>query len=306
MAGFCRNCGTPFDDATAFCGKCGSATGATPARPSAPPSAAPPAARPPAPLQTPPAPAQPAPVPQAGAPAKSSSGCLKALVVGVVVLLILGAVAVAGVWYVAHRVKEKAHEMGLDDLSNTNSNANRGPALGGRDACSLLAKEDVGQAAKMEVVRAEATQGKGAGCMYSVMGEMTDLVAKHAALLPKENMSEQQRQQVESFAKTIFQNANSQRGGAVTEPAHPGESPVLLFTDDNQGAKALMSLSRMTMGRMGPSLTNLPGIGDEAFDLAGVMIMARKGDQIMTMMYMACPCRTDDVVPLAKKIVANM
>jgi hypothetical protein len=62
----------------------------------------------------------------------------------------------------------------------------------------------------------------------------------------------------------------------------------------------------MTMGRMGPSLTNLPGLGDDAFDLAGVMIMARKGDQILTVMYMMCPCGTDDVVPLAKRVVANM
>jgi len=229
---------------------------------------------------------------------------MKALVIGAVVLLIFGAIGVAGIWYVAHRVKEKAHEMGLDDLSS--QNASRGPALGGRNACNLLAKEDVSQAAKMEVVRAEATQGKGVGCMYSVMGETTDLVAKHASMLPKENLPEQQRQQVESFAKTIFQNANSQRGGAVTESAHPGESPVLLFTVDNQGAKAMMSLSRMTMGRLGPSLTDLPELGDEAFDLAGVMIMARKGDQILTVMYMTCPCTTEDVVPLARKIISNM
>jgi hypothetical protein len=220
------------------------------------------------------------------------------------VLFVFGAIGVAGIWYVAHLAKQKAHEMGLDELSS--ANANRGPVLGGRDACSLLAKEDVSQAAKMEVVRAEATQGKGAGCVYSVMGEMTDLVAKHAAQLPKGDMTEQQRQQMEAFAKNIFQNANSQSGSAGTMSAHPGESPVLLFNVDNHGARALMSMSRMTMGRMGPSLANLPGLGDDAFDLAGVMIMARKGDQILTVMYMMCPCGTDDVVPLAKRVVANM
>lgn len=231
---------------------------------------------------------------------------MKALVVGAVVLLIFGAIGVAGVWYLAHRVKEKAHEMGLDELSNTNSNADRGPALGGRDACSLLSKEDVGEVAKMEVVRAEHTQGQGAGCMYSVMGDATDLVAKHAAQLPKGDMTEQQRQQMENFAKTMFQNANSQRGGSGTIPAHPGEAPVLLFSVANQGARAVMSMSRLTMGRLGPSLKELPGLGDDAFDLAGVMILARKGDQVLMMMYMTCPCGTDDVLPLARKVVASM
>jgi hypothetical protein len=302
MAGFCRNCGTPFDDATAFCGKCGTATGTPPVRPSSPASAAPPAAPPQA---RPPAQAA-AAVPQSAAPAKSGNTFLKVLVAFVVVIFVFGAIGIAGIWYVAHLAKQKAHEMGFDDLANTNANANRGPVLGGRDACSLLSKEVVSQAAKMEVVRAEATQGKGAGCMYSVLGEMTDLVAKHAAQLPKGDMTEQQRQQMETFAKTIFQNANSQRGGAPAESAHPGESPVLLFTVDNHGARAMMSMSRMTMGRLGPSLKELSGLGDEAFDLAGVMIMVRKGDQIVTIMYMMCPCTTDDVAPLAKKIVDNM
>lgn len=299
MAGFCKNCGTPFDDATTFCGKCGTATGAAPTRQAAPAYAALPAMRPPEPGQA-------AAVPQAAVPAKSSSGCLKAVIVGVVVLLVFGAIGIAGIWYVAHRVKDKVHDMGLDDLSSDNANANRGPALGGRDACSLLSKEDVAEAAKMEVVRAEHPQGKGAGCVYSVMGEMTDLVAKHAALLPKGDMTEQQRQQMESFAKTMFQNANSQRGGSSSIPSHPGEAPVLLFSVANQGAKAVMSMSRLTMGRLGPSLKDMPGLGDDAFDLAGVMIMARKGDQVAMIMYMTCPCGTDDVVPLAKKIVANM
>jgi hypothetical protein len=301
MAGFCKNCGTPFDDATTFCGKCGTATGAAPVRPTAP--AAPAYAA--LPAMRPPEPGQAAAVPQAAVPAKSSSGCLKAVIVGVVVLLVFGAIGIAGIWYVAHRVKDKVHDMGLDDLSSDNANANRGPALGGRDACSLLSKEDVGEAAKMEVVRAEHPQGKGAGCVYSVMGEMTDLVAKHAALLPKGDMTEQQRQQMEAFAKSIMQNSNAQRGnyGATT---HPGEAPVVVFNVANHGAKAVMSMSRLTMGNLGPSIKNLPGLGDDAFDLAGVMIMARKGDSVLTMMYMSCPCTTEDVLPLARKVVSGM
>ena len=231
---------------------------------------------------------------------------MKVLLGLVVVVFLFAAIGIAGIWYVAHRVKQKAHEMGLDQISSENARTNRTPVLGGRDACNLLSKEDVSQAVKMEVVRAEATEGKGSGCTYSVQGEMTDLVAKHATMLQKGNMTEQQRQMMESFAKNIFQNAQAEQGGAAANSSHPGESPVLVFNVDNQGAKALMSMSRATLGRMGPSLTELPGLGDEAFDLAGAMMMVRKEDRILTIMYMMCPCAREDVVPLAKKIADGM
>lgn len=299
MAGFCRNCGSPLGDGQSFCTACGKPASGSPARPatpaSAPPQAAPPAPRP----QAAPQPA--APVAQAAAPSKGGSTLLKVLLGLVVVVFLFAAVGIAGVWYLAHRIKEKAHDMGLDQMSQTSNE----PVLsGGRDACSLLSKDDVGQVVKMTVVRAEALEGKGAGCTYSVQGEMTDLVAKHASLLQKGASTEQQRQMMESFAKNIFQNANN--GQANSNPEHPGESPVFVFKVDNQGAKGLMSMTRMTMGRMGPAFTDLPGIGDEAFDIGGAMILARKGDKILTIMYMMCPCTTQDATPLVKKITDAM
>lgn len=305
MAGFCRNCGSPLDDAQAFCGKCGTSTSGPPARasaaaPSAAPQSAPPPSRPQA--AVPPR----APVAQAAAPSKGGSTLVKVLVGLAVVVVFFCVLGVAGIWYVGHRLKQKAHEMGFDDVSSASGNANRAPVLGGRDACGLLSKEDVSQAVKMVIVRAEATEGKGAGCTYSVQGEIADLVAKHAASLQKGDMTEQQRQMMESFAKNIFENANSGRETVSSNPEHPGESPVLVFNVDNQGAKALMSMSRATLGRMGPSLTDVPGVGDEAFDLAGAMLMVRKGDKILNIMYMMCPCAREDVIPLAKKIAGAM
>ncbi|MGC1617495.1 MAG: hypothetical protein WA765_03300, partial [Candidatus Acidiferrum sp.] len=89
-------------------------------------------------------------------------------------------------------------------------------------------------------------------------------------------------------------------------PRHPGESPVFIFTVDNNSAAAQMSLSRATLGRLGPGLVTIPSLGDDAFDVGSAMIMARKGDRVVRILYMMCPCTTDDVVPLAKKIVANM
>src|SRR4029077_5197303 len=184
MAGFCRNCGSPLEDGQGFCARCGTPAAGPPVRPSAPPPAPAsnaPAARPQAtPQAMPPA----SVAPQAVAPSKSGSTLVKVLLIFLVVIFIFGAAGIAGIWYVAHRVKQKVHEIGLDDISAT-TNEHRGPALGGMNPCSLLQKKDVSQATKMDVVRAEQSEGSEAGCEYSVMGNYVELIGKHASLLYK-------------------------------------------------------------------------------------------------------------------------
>lgn len=243
---------------------------------------------------------------QAAAASKGGGTLLKVLLGLVIVVVLFAAVGIAGLWYVAHRVKQKVHDLGLDQISSETSHTSSVPVLGGKGACSLLTKEELSQVLNMPVVRAEATEGQGAGCTYSVQGEMTDLVAKHAALLQKGNMTAQQQQMMESFAKNIFKNGNAEGGAAPENAEHPGESPVLVIKVDDQGAKAMMSVSRLTFGHIGPGLTDLPGIGDEALDIGGAMMMARKGDKILTVMYMMCPCTRDEIASLAKKIADNM
>src|SRR5580704_2472373 len=203
MAGFCRNCGTPLDDAQAFCAKCGTPVSGPPVRsssaPPPPSSSVPPAQRPQSASQ--PRSQTPVPAPQAAAaPAKSGSNTfVKVLLIFVVIIFVFGAAGIAGLWYIAHRVKQKVHEIGLDDISNS-TNATRGPALAGIDPCSLLSKSDVGQAVKLDVVRSEPVEGSDPGCQYSVMGDYVALVAKHASLLQKDQTNDQQRQMMESFA----------------------------------------------------------------------------------------------------------
>jgi hypothetical protein len=301
MAGFCRNCGSPLADAQGFCTKCGTPVAGPPARPAAQPPAA--AVPPPAPVPRTPAPpqyAQPAaPVP-AAAPSKGGNTLLKVLLGFVIVIFVLGAAAVGGVWYLAHRAKEKLHEMGIDEIANQSQNGNRGPALRGVDACSLLSKADVAQAVNMDVVRAEPLEGGEEGCSYSVMGDYVDMIAKHASLLKKQETDDQQRKMIENFAKEIGHSQNNE-----SAPRHPGESPVFMFSVDNNAAMAQMSMMRATFGRIGV-VTALPGIGDDAYDLANAMMMARKGDKVVHVMYMMCPCTTEDATPMLRKIVAGM
>jgi zinc-ribbon domain len=297
MAGFCRNCGRPLTDGQAFCDGCGTPAAGPPVRSSAAP--------PPSTSQPRSSAQAPTPAPQAAAavPGKSGNTLVKVLLIFLVVIFVFGAVGIAGIWYVAHRVKQGIHDVGLDDISNR-SNAARGPALAGIDPCSLLSKSDVGQAAKMEIVRAEPAEGSDPGCSYNVQAQISDLVVKHGSLLHKEGTTEAQRQQFESMAKPLFQGMNSEQNGAASK--HPGEAPVFVFGVTNGGAKAQISVMRMTFGRLEGGMVSLPGLGDDAIDIGGSMMLIRKDDKLIRIMYQMCPCSTDDVVPLAKKLVAAM
>ena len=304
MAGFCRNCGSPLADAQGFCTKCGTSASGPPTRPAAQ------APAPPAQAAAPPPPPQPRaqaapPVAQAAtaAPATGGSTLVKVLLGFLVVIFLFGVAGIAGLWYLGHRIKQKAHDMGLDQVSTTSS----GPVLGGADPCSLLSKEEVGQVVKMEVVRAERTRGNNDGCQYNVMGSYPDMVASHLTMMQKDlaqnQMTDAQKKQMDELAKSFFRSANAQEGN-MSE--HPGESPVFLFNLNNSAAKAQMSMTRLAFSRMGPAFTEFQGIGDEAFDIGGAMIMARKGDNAVVVMYMMCPCTKDDAQSLVRKLVANM
>jgi hypothetical protein len=306
MAGFCRNCGRPLADGQAFCSGCGTPASGPPVRSSAAPpppaSGTPPAPSPLPPQYRPPAQA-PAAVPQAGAPAKSGNTVLNVLLVFAVVIFLFGAIGVVGIWFVAHKAKQKLHEIGFDDLSSE-ANAARGPVLAGIDPCSLLSKADVGQAANVEVIRAEPIEGSEPGCVYNVQGDISDLVAKHTSLMHKEGTTEAQRQQFESFAKGFFQGMNKQQTGSPSK--HPGEASVFIFIVSNAAAKAQMNISRMALGRMGGGVVTMQGLGDDALDIGGAMMLVRKDDKLIRIMYMMCPCNTDDVTPLVKKLLAGM
>jgi hypothetical protein len=298
MAGFCRNCGTALGDGQAFCVKCGTrvgdvaqATGTAPTSPgAAPPVAAVPPAAYSAPAQVPP-------------PASSGASALVKILIGVVIVFVVfGALAAGAMIYIGHRVHQKAQEMGLTRSSEEMRESNA--ALRRIDGCALLSKADVGQAVKMEIVRAEAQSGDAPGCTYSVSGDPGELTAKHLASLQRNRMSKADQETMENFSKTVFH-------GTAATPAsagdHPGEAAVFSYSIDNNAAQLQMRLNKAALGGLGPEITPaIPNLGDEAFDAAGAMLFVRKGDKVVRIMYMTCPCGLDDVLPLARKIVDGL
>jgi hypothetical protein len=291
MAAFCGSCGTQVGDGGQFCPKCGAPTGDTSTK--GPWSTALPAAT---------AAAGPA-VPSAP-PNKMSAG-VKLLIAAVVIIFVCVGVAVAGMAYAAHRVSQKFHEIAagqLDGSSPAGSALKASAAHLSADPCRYLSKEDVGAAIGVEIVRAEGADG---GCSFFAKGDQADMTAKHVtAMMAKNGADAQTQKMIQNISSGMFKTFQEQQ-----PHSGDGSGTVVVFNyqiDDNAAA-AQMNLNRKAMQHVGgPATTDLPGVGDDAFVTADSSLMARKGNKLIRIMYMTCPCNLDQVKPLAQKLAAAL
>jgi len=298
MANFCGSCGAAIHAESPFCGSCGSPVRRPAAGPSAPPSAAGMA-----PAQNSYAPAA---IPQ------KSSNAIK-IVFGLLGLLFVGVVlAIGGVYYAAHKVSQKAHELSSRVLHHASSdsgslasllrsastaNENTRPISG--DACNLLGKSVVSHAIGVPIVATGAADG---GCQYLAKGTAAEMTAKHmASLLGRKGADPQQQQIIEKLSGGLFSSFES---GASRPSSYESEGNVvvLAFTVQENTGTTEMGLNRKVLSGLGPGSQNVSGVGDEAFDVAGAMMMVRKGDRIVRITYTSCPCTLDAIKPLAQKI----
>ena len=285
-AKFCNKCGKP-SSGTTFCNQCGADL-----RQASSPS------------QHPPCPAS---VSSASQTQAKGSPLIKILVGFVVVVITLGALAAGGVYYVVYRVKQKVHEVARDvpglgsssDSGSTNSSSGASGSNGGisGDPCRLLSKEEVARAVGVGIVATESTEG---GCSYLAHGNSSDMTAKHLAAMAGTKGADAQAQQT-------IQNLTGGLGKMLQAEGHQetsdsnGNVPVFAFGVDNNAAETQMNLNQKTLGILG-SQQGIPGIGDQAFDEAGAMMMVRKGDKLIRIMYSTCPCSVEAIKPLAKKL----
>ena len=305
MSKFCGKCGATLQDGFGFCGSCGASTQQQ-TSPS-PPRAFQPVAQPEAPQ----------PVPHPTAAAKSSSPWIKIILVTFIVVFVCGAVAVGGVIYVVHKVSQKAHEYSREVLGETPSTAPVTSSGGSTsaatpagisaavtgDACLLLSKQDVSQAIGVSIVETSPTEG---GCSYLAKGTAADMAAKHAsAMMAAKGADKKTQGMFEQFAGGVFNNVPKD-AHTDTESAN-GNVVVFTFGVDTNSAKEQMHLNAKVLGGLGSAAQQpLEGIGDEAFAEADSMMMVRKGDKLIRIMYMSCPCNTDAIKPLAKQLAARL
>jgi hypothetical protein len=96
--------------------------------------------------------------------------------------------------------------------------------------------------------------------------------------------------------------------------AATGEIPVLVVSFTSGNAQAEMKMNRgafnYVTGGQGTAASsgsgNLDGIGDEAYEAGGSMIIFRKGNSVAHFMYTSCPCNSGNIKPLAKLVASRM
>jgi hypothetical protein len=118
-------------------------------------------------------------------------------------------------------------------------------------------------------------------------------------------MSKADQQNMENFGKSL--GLPSGVGGGNGNTSHPGETAVFAFTVDENAAQFQMKFNKGMLKNLGPmATTDVPNLGDEAFDMAGAMLLVRKGDKLVRIMYMQCPCGLDEILPLARTLVSAL
>jgi len=182
-----------------------------------------------------------------------------------------------------------------------------GPAAAaGPDLCKIASPATVSRALHATVVRAEPPEGSDAGCEYSAKGTPVNSATNHAIAMANgmggAQLDPQTTKNITGFFNGVLGDASAKQ---EKQARHPGEIPVLVFSVASGNAQEQMKLNRDTMGRMW-KVTTVPGLGDDAIETSGSTLMVRKGDKFIQFLYTQCNCASQDVIPLAKQIVAAL
>ncbi len=287
MANFCEKCGAPMEGV--FCGTCGAKAGEAQAPPSVQNmQAAPPAA----------------------APRKGSNTVLKVVLAVFGVLVLLGILAGAGLYWAASKVKNKVQEvaeMSGVDLEKLASQGSGSSSSEGGDGCWLLPREEAERLAGLTIVRAapnpEADSSK-LTCQYFADPDELRKVAQTQA---GEAMNEMKRsdgpgqeagtQQLEKFTKGLIASAAA---------GETGNGLLFELSVSKSGGKsdwAGVSMASKAMGMMQP----VSGLGDQAMmaPMATVLFVL-KGDSFLELTMPGLPGGREKGIEIARAIIGRL
>ena len=258
--------------------------------------------------------------------AKKSNTLLKVVVAFVLLIFVGGALGLAGLWYAAQKIKEKAHAAAVQAIGGSPAaSSGLGQMLSGvaglkaddnteafkGDPCRFLSTAEVSQAVGIQVIRAE---GEDDHCTYIAHGDPADMTAKHTtSMLAGMGAPPSAQKQLGQFASAFF--AQQEAGDKdLRKAAASGEVPVLAVSFTSGNAEAEMKMNRgafthITGGAGTAASTGtgtLDGIGDDAYVAGAGMLLVRKGNTVAHYMYVQCPCNTDNIKPLAKLVASRM
>lgn len=272
MASFCSACGFPQNAGVTFCPNCG-------ARQQAAANAA-----------VPPQPVQQA---AAGAPAKTGSG-LKIVLAIFVFMAVAGIVAIGGLYYMAHRVKEavidKAHSYGVDLPSITPAQSSATPRHIPK-GCEVLSGPEVSALLGQPIERAEP---QSSGCAYFGPAGLSAKLAEQLSSNTFQKMKAPGTEVKEpEIANALQQMGDSMQGGEGIENSH-GETPLLtlIFDADGKPQMTALTMSKALFNGIGKAAgdkegvmgADIPGLGDRAVRLQRLGLNVLKGDLLVRVM----------------------
>jgi hypothetical protein len=315
MASFCGKCGSLLAESATFCGSCGTRK-AVPSQPAAQEVTASQSA-----AAVPPVPGK-------------SNTLLKVGIAAIALIAIGGVMAVVAAMYAAHKVSEKAHAVTRQVLGGDSSSTPGGlasmlkSAAGSgddnsgfkRDPCRFLSKEDVSDAVGVTII---GTKAEDTGCSYIAHGDPADMTSKHMASMVTsqvaakgETVDPKTQQMMQQITGAFFKQQESSDKDLSAQAA-TGEVPVLTVSFPPGNADLQMKMNRAAFRSIGMSSTeekstdqkasgDLPGIGDDAFEVGGTSLMVRKGNVIAQFMFPYCPCSANAIKPLAAKVASQL
>ncbi len=173
------------------------------------------------------------------------------------------------------------------------------------DLCKIVGSAAVGQALHADIVRAEAPESE-PGCEYSIKDTPGNSSTNHAIAMGGA-MGGAPMDPAAAKALSAFGNAVLASGSAkeAKSARHPGEVPALAFSVSTGDAQDEMKTNRDLMGRVSP-VTPVPNLGDDAFETSNSMLFVRKGNKFIRFIYTQCNCASNDVIALARQIVAGL
>ncbi len=182
---------------------------------------------------------------------------------------------------------------------------------GSTDLCRLLDKSEVGRALGAQIVRAEPPDTQLPGCDFSARGSAADQTGSHAASLAK-SAADANGSHIDGPTEKLIESLGSlvAKGSDADTPAtarHPGEVVVFGFYIQPGDASTQMRQDRQAYtGIAAAGVTSVADLGDEAFATGGAMLSVRKGKRLVQFTYPSCSCTTREIIPLARKVMAQL
>jgi len=234
-----------------------------------------------------------------------------------VILGLMGALAIGGVWFAWHKTKQLAASQGID--LNSFSETHHGPARR-LDACALLTKEDLSQILSLDVERADGTGASThSTCHYYSAGAQQR--SQDEALAAKKKLETESKAGSSDVdqAEKVRDVGNLIRGitGAVGAAAN---GALLTIEVDTQDGKSSMAAFKIAMGLTGAAIAqgaspgapnimkeDVKGVGDEAmFGPLLSLSMFRMGDVSVQIDGRTLPGGREAQIAIAKRIFSKL